>query len=169
MGWSIVARGLALAAIATVACWSGKPVPRDTPIENRRSVTSEEPRPATQTPYWCSISDGGFEYPEMPCAIRREGHAEILAKLAGSQRFRGTITRRGDGFLFTGELYCPWGDCEKSLRGTFEPVGNGALRGTFDNDSMVVTLVPAPADSAWGGASYGGDSYGGLGHTRPRR
>jgi hypothetical protein len=176
MSRSIVVRCVALAGIATFACWSGKPPPRDTPIENRKPLAMTDNAATTQTPYWCSISDGGFDYPQMPCAIRVVNGRRLLAKLAGSQRFRGYLTRRGDAYLFSGEFYCPWGDCQKPLRGRFEPIGNGALRGTFEDDAMVVTLVPAAADSPWGGATYGGDGYGGFGYggfgygaTRRRR
>jgi hypothetical protein len=172
---SSVVRLVVLASIATFACWSGNPAPRDTPLENRKPLTADDHAPK-QKPYWCAISDGGFDYPQMPCAIRTIGGKLILAKLAGSQRFRGVITPRGQGFVFDGELYCPWGDCQKPLRGSFEPIGSDSMRGTFDDDSMIVTLVPAPANSAWGGTSYGGDAYGGSGYggfgygaTRRRR
>ncbi len=157
---STVVRAAVLGGIATLACWSGKAPPRDTPIHNRGPLTLASA--PTQHPYWCSISDGGFDYPQMPCAIRTIDGERILAKLAGSQRFRGVVTPRGAGLAFEGELFCPWGDCQKQLRGSFEPIGNGALRGTFENEAMVVTMVPAPANSAWGGASYGGDGYGGF-------
>lgn len=155
-----VVRCAVLAGIATLACWRGEPPPRNTPIENRggsATVVDDEPRA-----YWCSISDDGYDYPQMPCAIRKIDGRLMLAKLAGSQRFRGVIRPRGRGFLFDGELYCPWGDCTRPLRGTFVPTGDGALQGTFDDATLVVTLVPAPANSPWGGASYGGDGYGGF-------
>jgi hypothetical protein len=87
----------------------------------------------------------------------------MLAKLAGSQRFRGEVKPRGEGFGFAGELYCPWGDCSQPLHGEFRPIGNGALRGTFRDAALVVVLQPAP-DAAFGGASYGGDGYGGIGY-----
>jgi hypothetical protein len=112
--------------------------------------------------YYCSIQDGEFRYPRYPCAVRKIEGRWILAKLAGSQRFRGEVTPHGDGFAFAGELYCPWGDCQKPLHGEFTPVGDGALRGTFRDARVIVMLQPAP-DSAFGGASYGGDGYGGFG------
>jgi hypothetical protein len=139
-----------------VACWSGKP--SESTIDNHgggeRDLTAS---------FFCSIEEAGFKYPGYPCAIRKiEGHW-VLAKLAGSQRFRGEVLPRGEGFTFEGEFYCPWGDCDKPLHGVFKPAGQGALRGTFRDDEMIVTLVPAP-DSAFGGASYGGDGYGGFGY-----
>jgi hypothetical protein len=161
MGRSAVLRFGVLAAITTFACWSGNTGPRMTPIENRGAPLAQEPR---VEPYWCSISDGGFDYPQMPCTIRMVDGRRVLAKLAGSQRIRGVITPRGDGFTFDGELFCPWGDCTKHLVGVFQPTGDGGLRGTFDDESMAITLVRAPDSSAWGGAGYGGDGYGGGGY-----
>jgi hypothetical protein len=159
---SAVLRFAVLSGIATFACWSGNNAPRtQTPIDNRGAPLAQE-TPAE--PYWCSISDSGYDYPQMPCSIRTVDGQRVLAKLAGSQRIRGVITPSGDGFSFDGELFCPWGDCTKRLVGTFRPTGDGALRGTFDGDSMIVTLVRAPADSAWGGSGYGGASYGGAGY-----
>ena len=113
--------------------------------------------------YYCSIQDGGYNYPRFPCAVRKiDGHW-MLAKLAGSQRFRGEIRPIDNGFTFDGELYCPWGDCVQPLHGVFKSVGDGRLKGTFEKVAMVVLLEPAP-DAAFGGASYGGDGYGGFGY-----
>ena len=137
------------------SCWSGKT--SETTIDNR--TASERDLTAS---YFCSIEDDGYKYPGYPCAIRRIEGRWMLAKLAGSQRFRGQIRAQGDGFSFEGEFYCPWGDCSQPLHGVFKPAGHGALRGTFRDAPMTVTLVPAP-DSAFGGASYGGDGYGGFG------
>jgi hypothetical protein len=161
MGRSAVLRFGVLAGITTFACWSGNTASSTTPIENRSAPLVQAPRPE---PYWCSISDSGYDYPQMPCSIRTVDGQRVLAKLAGSQRIRGVITPQGEGFAFDGELFCPWGDCTKHLVGVFQPTGDGALRGTFEGDSMIVTLVRAPASSAWGGASYGGDGYGGGGY-----
>jgi hypothetical protein len=159
---SAVVRFGVLVGITTFACWSGNTAPATTPIENRGAPLEQD----QAEPYWCSISDGGYDYPQMPCSIRTIDGKRVLAKLAGSQRFRGVITPRGHGFAFDGEFFCPWGDCTKRLVGEFQPMGDGTLRGTFEGDSMIVTMVRAPADSAWGGASYGGDGYGGGIHSR---
>lgn len=146
----------AIAAFA-MSCWSGKP--QDSTLGNR-STSGERDLTAG---YYCSIQDGGFKYPAYPCAVRKLDGRWMLAKLAGSQRFRGEVIPRGDGFAFDGEFYCPFGDCTQPLHGTFKPIGNGALRGTFSDASLVVVLQPAP-DAAFGGAAYGGDGYGGFGY-----
>ncbi|HEY5928181.1 MAG TPA: hypothetical protein VIV11_41120 [Kofleriaceae bacterium] len=143
-------------AVVAMSCWSGRA--QDSTIDNRgagdRDLTAA---------YYCSIQDGEFHYPRFPCAVRKiEGHW-MLAKLAGSQRFRGVVTPRGNGFSFDGEFYCPWGDCSQPLHGMFKPIGDGRLRGTFRDATMVVLLERAP-DHAFGGASYGGDGYGGFGY-----
>lgn len=111
--------------------------------------------------YWCSIANGEFVYPAMPCVIRNVDGRFKLEKLAGSQRFRGIVTPRGDGFTFAGEFYCPWGDCTHPLHGVFAPIGDGKLRGTFDDKTIVVTMTRAQETSMWGGAGYGGSAYGG--------
>lgn len=147
--------------IGTVACWRGSQPPRDTPLENRGPIAQDD---RDGTAYLCSIRDGEFEYPQMPCAIRTVDGAQVLAKLAGSQRFRGVVKPHAGGFTFDGQMFCPWGDCAKALVGVFVPLGDGSLQGRFENESMIVTLVPAPAGSAWGGVSYGGDGYGGVGY-----
>jgi hypothetical protein len=146
----------AIAALA-ISCWSGKGQER-----TLANTTSSGERDLTAA-YYCSIQDGGYKYPAYPCAVRKIDGRWMLAKLAGSQRFRGEVTPRGDGFAFDGELYCPWGDCTHPLHGEFASIGNGALRGTFRDASLVVVLQPAP-DAAFGGASYGGDGYGGFGY-----
>lgn len=143
--------------LALVACWSGK-ASDTTTLDNRGS---EHDLTAS---YFCSIEQSGFKYPGYPCAIRKIEGRWMLAKLAGSQRFRGEVRVRGEGFTFEGELYCPWGDCVQTLHGVFKPAGRGALRGTFRDAELIVTLVPAP-DSAFGGAAYGGDGYGGFGEA----
>jgi hypothetical protein len=74
------------------------------------------------------------------------------------------VIPQGEGFAFEGEYYCPWGDCTQPLHGVFEPAGKGGYRGTFRDSTVTVMLIPAPADSTWGGATYGGDGYGGFGY-----
>jgi hypothetical protein len=157
MRWPAASR-FGLACIALVACWSNKKQPAA--LENSAAASKHDMAAA----YLCSIEDSGFTYPQMPCAIRQVDGRFMLAKLAGSQRFRGEVKPRGEGFSFDGEFYCPWGDCTQPLHGVFKPTGNGGYRGTFESSTVVVTLIPAPADSAWGGASYGGDGYGGFGY-----
>ena len=137
--------------VAIAACWRD-PAARGTALENRGG------RADLTGAYWCSIEDGGYTYPRFPCVIRwAQGHY-TLAKLAGSQRFRGEIDPVPGGFEFRGELYCPFGDCTQPLHGRFEQRG-AELRGAFNDARMIVHLVPA-ADAAFGGIAYGGGSYG---------
>ena len=143
--------------VVAASCWSG--TPREATIDNRAAAGERD----LTGGYYCSIEDDGFRYPAYPCAVRMiDGHW-MLAKLAGSQRFRGELVPLGDGFRFAGELYCPWGDCAQPLHGELRPIGQGALRGTFRDADFVVVLDPAP-DAAFGGAAYGGDGYGGFGY-----
>lgn len=159
MTWPAASR-FGVALIATAACWGSKKSEQTT-VGNRAQPIEQD----SATAYLCSIEDGGYTYPQFPCAIRQLDGQLVLAKLGGSQRFRGVIQPRGKGFMFEGELFCPWGDCTQPLHGVFEPGGRGgSLRGRFTDSSIVVTLVPAPPNSQWGGATYGGDSYGGFGY-----
>ena len=97
-----------------------------------RSTTTAAASATSSGAYFCSIEDGGYKYPGYPCAIRKIDGRWMLAKLAGSQRFRGEVKPRGEGFTFDGEFYCPWGDCTQPLHGVFKAArANGALRGTF--------------------------------------
>jgi hypothetical protein len=145
-----------LASLALVACWTSTPVQSTTPTVAKAA----EPAGRDLTgPYWCSIDTDGYEYPRYPCAIKKVGGALVLAKLGGSQRIRGRIQLdERDGFSFSGELYCPWGDCTQQLNGTFTPAGRG-YKGSFREESMVVTLMPA-SDGEFGGVDYAGDEGG---------
>lgn len=150
--------------LAFAACWSGKTETTTTP-----GPTLEAGQRDLTGPYWCSIDDAGYEYPRYPCVIKKVGDKLMLAKLGGSQRIRGHITLdKHDGFVFSGELYCPWGDCTEALRGRFRPSGKGGFKGTLNGPldhsdevggGMIVQLIPAPAN-AFGGSAYGGDGYG---------
>ncbi|HUJ59624.1 MAG TPA: hypothetical protein VLX92_14060 [Kofleriaceae bacterium] len=141
-----------LAACVLVACVTDR---HYSTIENRAAVG---PR-TLEGAYWCSILNDGFQYPRFPCVIRTVDRRLVLTKLAGSQRFRGVVRPRGDGFSFDGEYYCPWGDCTQQLHGAFHASGE-ALRGSFPG-GLVIELVPAP-DSAFGGTSYAGTGYAGA-------
>ncbi len=77
-----------------------------------------------------------------------------LTKLAGSQRFRGTLTPRGDSYHFEGETFCPLGDCSEPLEGDFHPVA-GELRAEFPDAGLIVHM-----SRGFGGDSYGGEGYG---------
>ena len=150
--------GVRLGAVACIAM-SCSARARVSTIDNRASGERD-----LTAAYYCSIQDGEFHYPRFPCAMRKVNGRWMLAKLAGSQRFRGYVTPHVAGFAFDGEFYCPWGDCSQPLHGAFEAIGGGRLRGTFRDARMIVVLEPAP-DSAFGGATYGGDGYGGFGYA----
>ena len=146
-------------AIVASACGGTK---RDSSIGN--SSAGGGGRDLTAA-YLCSIEDaGGYHYPQMPCVVKNVDGKFMLAKLAGSQRFRGEVKPLGNGFTFDGEYYCPWGDCTQPMHGEFVRRPNGELVGQFKDASVTVTMVPAPANVAWGGTSYGGDAYGGFGY-----
>ena len=154
-----------LASILAAACSGGSkagPGGGDTAIGNRGPLVAGESDMTAA--YWCSITSGEYTYPAMPCVIRKVDNRYQLEKLAGSQRFRGVVRPRGDGFTFDGEFYCPWGDCTQPLHGVFTRSGDRTLRGTFSDAAIVVTLTRAPQNSEWGGVGYGGASYGGVGY-----
>jgi hypothetical protein len=145
--------------VALAACW-GHSERSQPPLSNALDLK----QPDITGYYYCSIDSDGYDYPRFACTIRKVGTNLVLAKLGGSQRIRGTIKLDDrDGFTFAGELYCPWGDCTEPLHGRFKPVGRGGYKGTFNEDSMIVRLEPAPAN-AFGGDGYGGDAYAGYGY-----
>lgn len=156
-----------LASILAAACSGGSkggPSGGGDTIGNRGPLVTNDSSDMTAA-YWCSITSGEFDYPAMPCVIRNVGGRFMLAKLAGSQRFRGVVKPRGDGFTFDGEFYCPFGDCTQPLRGVFARTADGKLRGTFNDTTIIVTMTRTQEnDGAWGGVGYGGDSYGGFGY-----
>lgn len=164
--------------LALGACWTASPPPTSTPATQQ----AVESGPDLSGSYWCSIDEDGYEYPRYPCVIKKVEGELVLAKLAGSQRIRGLVKpNTRDGFSFTGEMYCPDGDCQQELHGTFKPM-RGGWRGKFREESIIVNMVPA-AKGAFGGADYGtedafnldgigGDGYGGYQHqidSRGRR
>jgi|GEM_PF-2713601 len=141
-----------LACFVVLACWHDDR--GSMPIANHLEAEVHDLSGA----YWCAL-DQGATYERYPCVIRKVGERFVLAKLAGSQRFQGTITPTETGFRFAGVFFCPWGACDKPLNGEFRAMQRGELRGTFRDDSMIVLLIPA-SQSAFGGVSYGGDGYG---------
>lgn len=153
MGWPAVSRSALLCAV--VACGGAK---SNSTIGNRAASHD------LTASYFCSIESDGYKYPRFPCAIRAVGGKYELAKLAGSQRFRGEVRAVGDGFSFDGEFFCPFGDCTTPMHGEFVRRPNGTLVGTFQEPAIVVTLEPNGNGAAYGGAAYGGDSYGGFGY-----
>jgi len=145
-----------------VACWTGQePQSAQAPIANQSAAP-----PGLTGEYWCTITEGDYKYPRFPCAIRDDRGHLVLAKLAGSVRFEGEIRPAREGFSFHGRMFCPWGDCEQGLNGTFAPE-RGHYVVTFRDDQMVVELERAAA-GAFGGDSYGGATYGNSGPTGRR-
>lgn len=150
MGWP------AVLLCALVACGGTKPsgsIGNAAPLRQHDLTAS----------YMCSIESEGFRYPRFPCAVRSVDGKYVLAKLAGSQRFRGEVRPVGEGFTFDGEFFCPFGDCTSRMHGEFVRRPNGTLVGRFDEPRIVVTLEPT-SDGAYGGDSYGGIGYGGWGY-----
>lgn len=142
-------------ALVVSACW--RSTAPESPIGNQARGGERD----LAGDYYCSIQNDEYRYPRFPCVVRRTDGRITLEKLGGSQRFRGEVTPRGDGFAFAGELYCPWGDCTQPLHGVFEPVGEGRYRARFEDGRRIVLLERAP-DGAFGGAGYGGAAYGGA-------
>jgi hypothetical protein len=131
--------------IGVMSCWSGGQQPTATEATQPKLETSgHDPRGA----YWCTIDDESFAQHRFACVIKTVGSRLVLGKLTGSERIRGIVTPREDGFELTGELYCRWTACTRSL-----------VRGTFRDDPIVIRLMPAPTN-AFGGDGYGGDGYG---------
>jgi len=166
---SAVLRFGMLGGIAAAACGG---TPKTTQgggagaIGNQAAAADGDSRDMTAA-YWCAINSGGYGYPAMPCVVKRVNGRFMLAKLAGSQRFRGVVTPRANGdagFAFDGEFYCPYGDCTKPMRGEFVPARDGTLVGAFDGGSLVVTMTRSNDTSEFGGVGYGGDGYGGFGY-----
>lgn len=140
------------ALLALGACWTATP-PAPTPPTPQALV---ELGPDLSGSYWCSIDEDGYEYPKYPCMIKKVDGEFVLAKLSGSQRIRGLVKPNAhDGFSFSGEMYCPDGDCQQELHGSFKPV-RGGFRGKFREESLIVHLTPATAN-AFGGADYGSE------------
>lgn len=154
MGWPAVSRSALLCAV--VACGGAK---SNSSIGNRSAQSGD-----LTASYFCSIESDGFHYPRFPCAIRSVGGKYELAKLAGSQRFRGEVRAVADGLSFDGEFFCPFGDCTSPMHGEFVRRPNGTLVGTFQQPAIVVTLEPNGDGGVYGGDSYGGFGYGGAGY-----
>ncbi len=139
---------------ALAACWTDRAPEPAVTIGNHAT----RPRPALAGAYWCTITEEDYVYPRFACAITDQRGHLVLAKLGGSVRFEGEVVPEHGGFRFSGQMYCPWGDCAQPLHGVFAASG-GAFHGTFSDDRTMVDLVRAP--DGLGGAGYGGDAYGG--------
>ncbi|MEO6576104.1 MAG: hypothetical protein ABIP89_19780 [Polyangiaceae bacterium] len=74
--------------------------------------------------YTCSMDDS----PAFPCRIAGGN----LEKLAGSQRFKGPVSKvDGGNISFSGTFFCPFGDCTHPVATTFIRQGPGRYKGKF--------------------------------------
>jgi hypothetical protein len=143
---------------------------REQPARLSNHAPGAEPGGLVAGDYACRIDEGGYRYPPFHCVVAARGDQVVLEKVEGSVRFRGTVTRHGDGFAFDGELYCPWGDCTEKVHSVFAADGGGAYHGTvtsLQSGPATVTLRYAPGGyggDGYGGLGYGGGAYGGLGY-----
>lgn len=155
----MIARTLMLAlASGAVACGG-----QATPSPTIANTTAHDAPPDAATglrdgALWtCQIDD----YDPQPCKLSRDGSGWRLAKLLGSQRFRGAMVFREDGARFLGEYFCPWGQCTEAIDVDFTRADDGAYVGQARSDGDIqpptirVEYVPANA-AEFGGAGYGG-------------
>jgi hypothetical protein len=170
-GPALVAIAAAVAASAIVGASACGHAPAEPATMSNRA-----PGVATGTvpsgDYACRIDEGGYRYPPFHCIISARGGRTFLEKVEGSVRFRGTITARGDGFAFDGELYCPWGDCTEKVHSNFAADGPGAYHGTVDSlqsgpATVTLSYVPGGYAAGLGGDGYGGGGYGYGGAASP--
>ena len=78
--------------------------------------------------YACNLTQEGYQYPDFACIVFTQADdTRRLEKLTGSQRFRGTVTPNADGFTFSGEYFCPYGDCTEAVQAEFEPISSGGV------------------------------------------
>jgi len=155
----VIARATFALALGATACGGpGAPPPT---IAN---TAAHAPPPFAPTglrdgALWtCQIDD----YDPQPCRLSRDGRGWRLAKLLGSQRFRGAVIFREDGARFLGEYFCPWGDCTMGIDVDFTRdaddgayVGQARTDGDIQPPTLRFQYDPAN-DAAFGGAGYGG-------------
>ena len=109
--------------------------------------------------YACNLTQEGYQYPDFACIVFTQADGtRRLEKLTGSQRFRGTLTPtpNADGFTFSGEYFCPYGDCTEAVQAEFEPISSGVYRGTLNTSTgdTIVTLWYTPASSTLQDGNY---------------
>ncbi len=85
-------------------------------------------------PYKCEFTDGTVRYPVFRCVIKAVATANgktrlTLEKSGGSQRLRGSVTPTDGGFEFSGEFYCPHGDCTQQIKADFTRTGRNRYAG----------------------------------------
>ena len=155
------------AMFALAACWGRGETRTTAPLENHGGSA----KPVTGG-YACAIEDSGYRYPPFRCQIKQVSGRLVLVKLDGSQRFEGDVHESREGLEFSGQFYCPWGDCTQALHGVFKPTSDGGLKGTFSDAKFIVWMQPTGAaygGVGYGGAGYGGDGYGGATYGGPLR
>lgn len=125
-------RPLALARLITAAVLSVSAVPLAFADMAPLPPPSVPAKPMGGTvapgPYKCEFTDGGERYPVFRCVIKAVATAGgktrlTLEKTAGSQRLRGSVTPSDSGFDFSGEFFCPHGDCTEQVQASFVRTG----------------------------------------------
>lgn len=125
----VVAALAVTAAAAPVAYADMAPLPSPQPVP-------EAPIGGTVAPgvYKCEFTDGDVKYPVFRCVIKAVATAGgknrlTLEKTAGSQRLRGAVTPSAKGFDFSGEFFCPRGDCTEQVQASFVRTGRNRYAG----------------------------------------
>ena len=142
-----------------LACACARPAAPATIIGNQPGPLVADDAPADglrDGALWtCQIDD----YDPQPCRLARDGRAWSLAKLLGSQRFRGAVVFGDGGARLTGEFFCPWGDCTMPLDVAFEREGDGYVSAPAEPSAVAPPTLrfryDAADDAAFGGAGYG--------------
>jgi hypothetical protein len=90
---------------------------------------SDEEKDQLEGNYTCAMDDT----PNFPCRVSNG----VLEKLAGSQRFKGPISKQPGGNLsFSGSFFCPFGDCTHPVACTFVRQSAGKYVGKFGPNSV---------------------------------
>ena len=90
---------------------------------------SDAERDQLEGSYTCAMDDT----PNFPCRVS----GGILEKLAGSQRFKGPISKQPGGDLtFSGSFFCPFGACTHPVACTFVRQSPGKYIGKFGPNSV---------------------------------
>jgi hypothetical protein len=96
--------------------------------KNSAPLTDEE-KDQLEGNYQCAMDDT----PLFPCRVSNG----VLEKLAGSQRFKGPISKLPGGNLsFSGSFFCPFGDCTHPVACTFVRQSAGKYVGKFGPNSV---------------------------------
>lgn len=96
--------------------------------KNSAPLTDEE-KDQLEGNYQCAMDDT----PMFSCRISNG----VLEKLAGSQRFKGPISKLPGGNLsFSGSFFCPFGACTHPVACTFDRQSAGKYIGKFGPNSV---------------------------------